>query len=112
MARTGGRIEAIFFCPHRPDEGCACRKPAPGLIRDAQRRYGMDLAACIMVGDSAKDIEAGMRAGCGATILVQTGNGPAARKALAAKDLHPTVIAVDLLDAARRIIADQVFQTC
>jgi D-glycero-D-manno-heptose 1,7-bisphosphate phosphatase len=106
--RAGGRIQDIFFCPHRPDEGCSCRKPEPGLILNARERYGLDLGLCIMVGDSAKDIEAGIRAGCGATILVQTGNGPAARQELAAKDLQPTIVVADLLEAARKIVSRQI----
>jgi len=69
----GGRIDAIFYCPHHPDDGCACRKPKPGLILQAQRQYGLDLAATTMIGDSARDVECGIRAGCGRTILVQSG---------------------------------------
>lgn len=108
VARTGGRIKDIFFCPHRPDEDCPCRKPRPGLLLQAKDRYGVDLKRSVMIGDSAKDIEAGLRAGCGATILVQTGNGPEARKQLLAKQLQPSAVARDLLDAARMIIDDQV----
>lgn len=108
VARTGGRIKDIFFCPHRPDEDCPCRKPRPGLLLQAKDRYGVDLEHSVMIGDSAKDIEAGLRAGCSATILVQTGNGPKARKHLQAKQLRPSAVARDLLDAARMIIDDQV----
>jgi D-glycero-D-manno-heptose 1,7-bisphosphate phosphatase len=57
------------FCPHDRDEGCACRKPAPGLLRDLARRHGLDLARSWMVGDAERDVEAGRRAGC-RTILV------------------------------------------
>jgi D-glycero-D-manno-heptose 1,7-bisphosphate phosphatase len=111
VARAGGNIKDIFFCPHRPDEDCPCRKPRPGLIFQARDRYGLDLGGSIMIGDSAKGIEAGILAGCGATILVQTGNGPAARSELCAGRLRPTVIADDLLDATRKIIAGQVAGT-
>lgn len=108
VARTGGRIKDIFFCPHRPDEDCSCRKPRPGLLLQARDRYGLDLGSSIMVGDSAKDIESGIRAGCGATILVRTGNGPTAQSELYARQLQPTTMADDLLAAARMIIAGQV----
>jgi D-glycero-D-manno-heptose 1,7-bisphosphate phosphatase len=109
VERTGGRIQDIFFCPHRPDEDCACRKPKPGLIIQAQTQYHLDPRCCIMIGDSAKDIEAGFRAGCGATILVRTADGgKAALAELSAKQLKPTETAEDLLDAARMIIAGQV----
>jgi len=69
----GGRIAAIFFCPHRPEDRCACRKPEPGLIYQAQRQFGLDLRSATMIGDRAKDIQCGMNAGCGRTILVQSG---------------------------------------
>ena len=82
VADAGGRIDDIFFCPHRPDENCACRKPRPGLIQQAVQRHGLDPKAGIMVGDNAKDILCGRNAGCGATILVRTGNGRNAEKTL------------------------------
>ncbi len=66
----GGEVKDIFFCPHTPEQGCTCRKPEPGLIKMAQEKYQVDLAESCMVGDSAKDIECGQRAGCGRTVLV------------------------------------------
>jgi len=53
----GGDIEAIYFCPHRPDEDCGCRKPKPGLVRQAAADLGIDLARSYLVGDSDKDVE-------------------------------------------------------
>lgn len=103
---AGGRIKDIFYCPHTPDEGCSCRKPAPGLITMAADKYGIDPANTVMVGDSAKDVECGKAAGCGRTVLVATGNGPAARTALAEKGLSPDHYAADLRAAARWIIAN------
>ena len=72
LAAAGGRIDAIFYCPHAPDEGCACRKPAPGLLMQIQERYGIDLAGVPYVGDSLRDMEAAQAAGC-APHLVLTG---------------------------------------
>ena len=103
-AEAGGRIVDIFYCPHRPDEGCACRKPEPGLILQAHQRYAMNLAGTVMIGDNAKDIECGRNAGCGATILVQTGSGPQALETLAARQIQPDRVARDLLHAARMIV--------
>ena len=94
--RRGGRITDIFYCPHRPDEGCRCRKPEPGLIFAACDRYAIDLTRAVMVGDSAKDILAGQAAGCGRTVLVLTGNGQSAGKSLAAEGRCPDHIAADL----------------
>ena len=104
VTSAGGRIFDLFYCPHRPDEGCDCRKPKPGLIWQARARYAMDLSNTVIIGDSAKDIECGRNAGCGTTILVQTGNGPQALKALAAKQIQPDWVADDLYQAARMIV--------
>lgn len=102
----GGRITDIFFCPHRPDERCDCRKPQPGLILAARERYGLDLPSTVMVGDSAKDILAGQAAGCGRTVLVKTGNGTTAAQALEKTGRFPDHVATDL-DQAVQWILDQ-----
>jgi len=74
VERHGGRIEAVAYCPHRPEEQCGCRKPQPGLILDLARRYRLDLRETVLIGDAASDLEAGQLAGC-RTILVLTGRG-------------------------------------
>ena len=106
VVAAGGKITDIFFCPHTPDEGCTCRKPATGLIDTAVRQYGIDPSTTVMVGDSAKDIRCGRSAGCGRTVLVATGNGPAAREALAENGENPDFYAEDLMAAARWIITN------
>jgi D-glycero-D-manno-heptose 1,7-bisphosphate phosphatase len=72
LAKHGGRIDAVFFCPHAPEEQCDCRKPLPGLMRQIGERYGVDLSEVPMVGDALRDLQAGMAAGC-PTHLVRTG---------------------------------------
>ena len=72
--QAGGRIEAIFFCPHAADAGCGCRKPKPGMLLEIAERMNVDLASVPMVGDSRKDIEAAAAAGA-RPVLVLTGNG-------------------------------------
>jgi len=104
ISAAGGRIRDIFYCPHTPDDGCTCRKPLPGLILKARDTFDIDLEQSCMVGDSAKDIECAKNAGCGKSILVQTGNGEQALKALEKKSIHPDGIACDLYEAACRII--------
>lgn len=104
VSDNGGTITDIFFCPHRPGEGCDCRKPKPGLILAARDRYGIDLAGAVMVGDSAKDIQAGQAAGCGRTVLVQTGNGKAAFQTLKAAGQGPDHVAADLDHAVQWIL--------
>ena len=104
VSAQGGRITDIFFCPHRPDENCDCRKPKPGLILAACKRHGIDLSHSIMIGDSAKDILAGQAAGCYRTVLVQTGNGQSALQSLDQAGHPPDHVAVDLAAAAGWIL--------
>lgn len=70
----GARIEAVVWCPHRPDEACGCRKPQPGMLTYVARALGLDLARSYLVGDAANDIAAGQAVGC-KTALVLTGRG-------------------------------------
>ena len=74
LAAAGGRIDAVFYCPHSPEEPCNCRKPLPGLFEQIGERYGMDLTGVHTVGDSLRDLQAGAAVGC-ATHLVHTGKG-------------------------------------
>jgi len=64
LQTQGGRIDAVFFCPHTPADDCDCRKPRPGLMREIGRRYGVDLSHVPMVGDTARDLLAAQAAGC------------------------------------------------
>lgn len=99
LRASGGSVQDIFFCPHRPDEHCDCRKPKPGMIFRAQAKYGIDLNSAVLIGDSAKDIECARRAGCGTAILVRTGNGPAAAEALKRRGCPPDYTADNLYEA-------------
>ena len=74
LAQYGGVIEAVFFCPHDPDEGCACRKPKPGLLKEIERRLHTSLHDVPMIGDRLSDIQAGLNVGA-RPILVRTGKG-------------------------------------
>jgi D-glycero-D-manno-heptose 1,7-bisphosphate phosphatase len=72
LAAKGGRLDAVFFCPHAPDDGCDCRKPLPGMMHDVAQRYGADLSQVPMVADTLRDLEAARAAGC-PPHLVKTG---------------------------------------
>jgi D-glycero-D-manno-heptose 1,7-bisphosphate phosphatase len=78
LAAHGGRIDAIFFCPHTPDDNCTCRKPLPGLFEQIGERFGVDLHGVPAVGDSLRDVQAGALVGC-EPHLVLTGKGEAYR---------------------------------
>jgi D-glycero-D-manno-heptose 1,7-bisphosphate phosphatase len=74
LSQIGGRVDAIFFCPHAQDADCACRKPRPGLLEEIARRFNVDLKGVPSVGDSLRDLEAAAAVGA-APILVLTGKG-------------------------------------
>ncbi len=74
VAAVGGRIDAIFFCPHAADSTCECRKPKPGMFRQIGERFNVDLAGVPTVGDSTRDLIAGVAVGC-TPYLVKTGKG-------------------------------------
>ena len=73
VQRAGGRLSGIYACPHQPDAGCDCRKPKPGMLRQAACEHDIELQASFAVGDSPRDIAAGQAAGC-TTVLVLSGH--------------------------------------
>ena len=74
ITETGGRIEAIYYCPHPPEAGCECRKPKPGMLIRAVREHNIELSSAYLIGDSVTDIQAGQCLGTKA-LLVLTGHG-------------------------------------
>jgi D-glycero-D-manno-heptose 1,7-bisphosphate phosphatase len=80
LAQVGGRIDAFFFCPHRDEDRCACRKPQPGMLLEVARRFNVALDDTCMVGDAQRDLEAAAAAGA-KPVLVLTGKGVATREA-------------------------------
>jgi histidinol-phosphate phosphatase family protein len=102
LSRQGVTIESALHCPHLPNAGCDCRKPAPGLLRRAERELAADLGRSWVIGDRHSDIDLAARAGCRGGVLVLTGSGPeeSAR-------IPPSVPrARDLVEAARIIDGD------
>ncbi|HZE98902.1 MAG TPA: HAD family hydrolase [Planctomycetota bacterium] len=82
LAEQGAELDGIYYCPHHPDGDqiqysveCDCRKPRPGMLERAASEHGLDLDACVMIGDTVRDIEAGHSTG-GKAVLVLTGHGP------------------------------------
>ena len=74
IEQAGGRIDKVFYCPHDNHENCDCRKPKPGMLKQAAQEFGVDLTRSFLVGDSWTDIEAGLAVGA-SSILVMTGRG-------------------------------------
>jgi len=74
LAQVGGRVDALFYCPHTADADCECRKPKPGMLREIGLRFGVDMTGVPCVGDSARDLEAAEAVGA-QPLLVLTGKG-------------------------------------
>ncbi|MGC8842765.1 MAG: D-glycero-alpha-D-manno-heptose-1,7-bisphosphate 7-phosphatase [bacterium] len=103
IEKEGGRIDAIYYCPHKPNEGCPCRKPNPGLLLKAAEEWDIDLRKSYMIGDALSDIEAGKRAGC-FSILVLTGRGREQLHLFLDSPYKYDKLAVDLLEAVDWIL--------
>jgi D-glycero-D-manno-heptose 1,7-bisphosphate phosphatase len=99
LAAEQAAIAAIYVCPHRPDENCPCRKPLPGLARQAAAAFGADLAQSFVIGDKPCDVGLGKNVGA-RTILVRTGYGT---ETAARGSVSPDWVAEDLADAARYV---------
>jgi len=80
VVQAGGRIEAVFFCPHTADSNCECRKPLPGMLQEIERRMNLSIAGMPFVGDSLRDLRAATAAGA-RPVLVLTGKGAKTREA-------------------------------
>jgi len=100
LAAQDARIDAIYVCPHLPEERCACRKPGTGLIEDAVRQHTIDLNRSVIIGDKESDIDCGRNAGMTA-ILVRTGYGGSLEMQIGAR---ADFVAADLLEAAHWIL--------
>jgi len=74
LAREGARIDDIFFCPHMPDAGCRCRKPAPGMLLDAAAKHGIDLKESFVIGDRMMDVELAHKVGARAVLVPEPGD--------------------------------------
>lgn len=74
LAKVGGHLDGIFFCPHGPSDNCECRKPKPGLLLEIAKQFKVNKEEMLMIGDSMRDLLAAKAAGI-KCILVKTGNG-------------------------------------
>ncbi|MCF7885831.1 MAG: D-glycero-beta-D-manno-heptose 1,7-bisphosphate 7-phosphatase [Candidatus Marinimicrobia bacterium] len=102
----GGRIDAIYYCPHHPDDNCDCRKPGLANVRKAIKRFDIDQSNSYFIGDSKKDITTGAKAGC-RTILVRTGIKNYRPEDIIKWKFKPDHIMDDILTAAKMITNKQ-----
>ncbi len=103
LAAVGGRIDAVFYCPHSADDHCDCRKPKPGMILEIGKRFSVELKQVYAIGDALRDLQAFATAGC-KTILVRTGKG---EETLITDNLPAhTLIFADLNEAVQHIVAE------
>ena len=91
IEQAGGRVDGFFVCPHRPDEGCDCRKPKPGLLLQAAAAFAVDLAEAVFIGDARSDYQAALAAGC-RPLLVRSGRQGAQLATLFGADVATPVV--------------------
>ena len=102
LAHVGGRIDAVFYCPHTADSDCDCRKPKPGLLNEIGQRFSVDLTGVPCIGDSLRDLQAAQAVGA-QPILVLSGKGEKTLRE--GKFPSNTVIFPDLAFAAAALLA-------
>jgi histidinol-phosphate phosphatase family protein len=104
LRAQGVDLDAVYFCPHRPEAGCACRKPGTALLRDAARNLNLALKRSVMIGDKLLDVETGHGAG-GLGILLRTGYGADEEQRATSVGRPPDAIVNDLASAAEWLVA-------
>jgi D-glycero-D-manno-heptose 1,7-bisphosphate phosphatase len=103
LAKVGGRVDAVFYCPHGPDDGCSCRKPKPGMLLEIGQRFNVPLSKVVFIGDSIADIKAASSANA-KSMLVRTGKGKKAEKILQAECKANIPVFDDLASAVNAIL--------
>jgi D-glycero-D-manno-heptose 1,7-bisphosphate phosphatase len=99
IANSGGRIDAVFMCPHAPFDNCGCRKPKPGLFLQAAQTLSLNLNKSVMIGDALTDLVAAKTAGVNQNVLVRTGRGEKQSNLIEAQSIAPFSTYDTLLDA-------------
>lgn len=103
---SGGRIDGVFFCPHRPEDDCHCRKPRPGLLESIAAEYQVELSGVPYIGDSYKDVELARLTGC-QPILVRTGKGTETERFASSGQLAGVPVFDDLAAATDYLLGSQ-----
>ena len=103
IERCSGKVRAVYYCHHRPEENCECRKPRPGMLLRAASEFGIELSESYLIGDKISDIQAGAEVAC-TTILVRTGCGEEHLEQRDQWSVSPDYIASDLAEAAELLL--------
>ena len=103
LTKVGGQVDAVFYCPHAPDDGCTCRKPKPGMLLEIGQRFNVSLKDVIFIGDSISDVKAASNANAKA-VLVRTGKGVKAEKILQTDGKSNVPVYDDLAAAVTAIL--------
>jgi D-glycero-D-manno-heptose 1,7-bisphosphate phosphatase len=106
LSPLGGKIDAMFFCPHGPKDGCDCRKPRPGMLTEIGNRFQTSLADVLFIGDNINDIKAAQAAGA-KPVLVMTGKGKQTAGMIAEEKIKNIPVYADLAGVANFILEDQ-----
>ena len=105
---AGGRIDQVYYCPHHPNTGCACRKPEPGMLLQAAQAHQIDLSRSVMIGDAITDLEAGQRTQVARNILVKTGRGADQLQRRRSAELRTIEVFDNLASAIQALIPDVI----
>lgn len=104
LSEYGGRIDAIFYCPHGPKDNCNCRKPKPGLLNDIGSRFQVNMDDVMFIGDTISDLQAARAAGA-QPVLVRSGKGRKTEQLLEENEFTGVAVYENLFAAAEAIIA-------
>jgi len=102
LARFGARLDAIYYCPHHPDDNCECRKPKPRMLFQAASDLNIDLGQSYVIGDNNMDIEMGRNAGC-KTLIIKPSMG---RSSVGKLDVLADFVVFGLYEAAQLVLQD------
>ena len=103
LSQSGGQVDAVFFCPHGPKDGCECRKPMPGLLEEISVRFQTSLDDVLFVGDTISDIKAAKAAGA-TPVIVKTGKGERTIEKLEEHGFEDVPVYDDLSDVVNKLL--------
>lgn len=103
LSEHGGQIDALFYCPHGPDDGCYCRKPRPGMLHEIVERFQVGVNNVCFIGDTISDLKAATAAGI-KPVLVRTGKGEKTEQLLEENKFSKVPVHDDLMTAVDKIL--------